>query len=88
MTTCATDKISGNEYCSIYSSVQVRSTGKSRFTNVSKKLLYIYTDLDGDGHVERYPLFDDALEDYYWRYNNNGLKVLQLRFYEIPTDVN
>ena len=35
-----------------------------------------------------YPLFDNALEDYFWSYDNNGLKLLQLRFYPVPTDVN
>ncbi len=63
------------------------NTGKSCFTNVSKELLYVYADVNGDGTVERYPLFDSALQDYYWQYDNNGLKVLQLRFYQVPTTV-
>ncbi|MBI4721004.1 MAG: hypothetical protein HY770_07265 [Chitinivibrionia bacterium] len=88
MTTCATDVATDVEYCSIYSSIQIRSTGKSSFVNVSRELLYIYADLNGDGAVERYPLFDEALRDYFWSYDNNGLKLLQLRFYEVPTDVN
>ena len=86
--TCATDPVTGEEVCSTLNQVFVRSKGKPTFENVSKALLYIYADLDGDGSVERYPLFDDRLEDYLWSYDNNGLKVLQLRFYEIPTDVN
>jgi hypothetical protein len=88
MTTCATDPITGVEVCSTEQLVLVRSKGKSSFSNVSKELLYIYVDLDGDGTVERYPLFDDALEGYFWDYDNNGLKLVQLRFYEMPTDVN
>ncbi len=68
--------------------VLVREKGKNSFTNVSKYLLYIYVDLDGDGQAERYSLFDEALQDYFWNYDNNGLKLAQLRFYEIPTDVN
>ena len=88
MTTCATEVETGDNICSSGSVVSVRSKGKSSFTNVSRDLLYIYADLDGNGTDERYPLFDDALEDYYWNYDNNGLKILQLRFYEIPTDVN
>lgn len=88
MTTCATEVATDIEYCSIYSSVQIRSKGKSSFSNVSRELLYIYADLDGDGRVERYPLFDEALRDYFWSYDNNGMKLLQLRFYEVPTDVN
>ncbi len=65
-----------------------RTKGHQKFVNVSKELLYIYYDLDGDGTAERYNLFNDALQDYFWSYDNNGLKLLQLRFYEIPTDVN
>ena len=87
MTTCGTDE-EDVEWCSIYSYVAIRNKGKSTFTNVSKELLYIYADMDGDDNVERYPLFDEALEDYYWQYDNNGLKLLQLRFYPETTDVN
>ena len=87
MTTCAEDEW-GDEYCSIYSVVLVRNKGKSSFTNVSKELLYIYVDYDLDGKIERYPLFDDTFEDYWWEYDNKGLKLAQLRFYPIPTDVN
>lgn len=86
-TTCATDPTTGDLYCSIYSSVQTRTRGKQTFTNVSKELLYIYADLNGDGTPERYNLFDTALQDYYWQYDNNGLRVLQLRFYDTSTTV-
>jgi hypothetical protein len=86
-TTCATDVATGEVYCSVYSSVQVRTKGKSSFTDVSRELLYVYADLDGDGTNERYNLFNDALQDYYWSYDNNGLKLLQLRFYEVSSTV-
>ena len=86
ITTCAEDEF-GQVYCSNEQLVLVRDKGKSTGRNVSKELLYIYADIDGGG-VQRYPLFDEALQDYYWSYDNNGLKLVQLRFYEIPTDVN
>lgn len=86
-TTCATDVVTGESYCSVYQMVLTRSTGKSTFTNVSKQLLYIYADLNGDGTPERYNLFNDALKDYFWNYDNHGLKLAQLRFYEISTTV-
>jgi hypothetical protein len=86
-TTCATDPTTGELWCSIYSSVLVRSGGKSTFQNVSKELLYVYADVDGDGTVERYNLFNSALDDYYWQYDNQGLRLAQLRFYEVATTV-
>lgn len=87
-TTCATDPTTGELYCSIESMVMVRNKGKSSFTNVSKQLLFVFADIDGDGVVDRVPLFDERLEDFFWQYDNTGLKLLQLRFYEVPTDVN
>ena len=86
-TTCFDDQQTSETYCSIYSMVLVRDKGKSTFTNVSKELLYVYADVNGDGTVERVPLFSDALDDYYWSYDNSGLKLAQLRFYEVPTTV-
>ncbi len=59
-----------------------------KFTDVSGSLLYVtlLADvLDGDGNVlleaGTYPLFDEAMEGYFWDYDNDGLKLLQLRFY-------
>jgi hypothetical protein len=86
-TTCATDPTTGDTFCSVFSSVQTRTKGKSSFTNVSRELLYIYADVNGDGTLERFPLFDAALQDYFWQYDNNGLKLLQYRFYPVPTTV-
>jgi hypothetical protein len=86
-TTCATDAATGETYCSVYTSVLTRTSGKQSFSNVSKELLYIYADLDGDGTVERVNLFGDELTDYYWQYDNSGLRLAQLRFYEVPTTV-
>ncbi len=77
-----------------------RTKGKPKFENVTQELLYIYTDVwagpgtDGIAGTDddvfdflRVPLFDDALEDYFWDYDNNGLKIVQLRFYPVPTTV-
>jgi hypothetical protein len=87
-TTCATDPTTGEEWCSVYSMVQVRNRGKTSFTDVSRDLLYIYADINADGNLERYNLFNDALKDYFWNYDNNGLKLLQLRFYQVTSNVN
>lgn len=86
--TCATDPLTMEEVCSTLNYVAVREGGRSKFTNVSQQLLFLYADLDGDGTDERYSLFDDRLQDYFWEYDNSGLKLLQLRFYEVVTNVN
>jgi len=28
-------------------------------------------------------LFDPVLQDFFWQYSNNGLRLLQLRFYPL-----
>ncbi len=86
-TTCATDPLTGEQWCSVYTMVAVREKGQSTFTDVSRDLLYIYIDLNADGVVERYNLFNSALQDYFWSYDNNGLKLLQLRFYPVASVV-
>lgn len=86
-TTCATDPGTGEEVCSLESLTVTRSKGKSTFRNVSNELLSIVVDITDDGidNPVRYPLFDEALQDYFWQYDNNGLKLLQLRFYPVET---
>jgi len=86
-TTCATDPIGGDIECSVISLDLTRSKGKSTFINASKFLLYVYADIDEDGTLERVPLFGDGLEDFYWDYDNRGLKLAQLRFYPCETTV-
>lgn len=76
-----------------------RMTGKSTFQNVTRDLLYVdycaaFTDTNGDGEftadectdVDQVPLFGVEADEFFWDYDNNGLKVAQLRFYEVPTD--
>lgn len=86
-TTCATDPVDNTEVCSVISLELNRDPGQTQFQNASKYLLYIYADIDDDGDLERVPLFDSALQGYFWDYDNNGLKVAQLRFYECSTTV-
>jgi len=99
MDTCATDPLTGEEVCSDYKVVKVRETGhgKQKFENVSKELLYIYAwvctavdPITGDciaWQYKRVPLFSSELQDYLWRYDNNGVRIAQLRFYEVFTQV-
>lgn len=88
LTTCATDLDTGEEVCSVGSAVLVRERGGSKFTNFSRELLFVSADLDGDGDVDRVPLFGDGLEDFFWEVDNQGLRLANMRFYPVPTDVN
>jgi hypothetical protein len=73
--------------------------GVAKFVNVSKDLLYVDycaawaagddgilgTTDDVCTDVNQIGLFSNDLISYLWSYDNEGLKVAQLRFYEIPT---
>jgi len=64
-------------------------------------LIWVDADDDGQGNVVegdpfdpddyywyiRVPIFDPLLQNEYWKYDNNGLKLFQIRFYPIETDV-
>jgi len=83
--TCAYDDSSGTEVlvCDAPGEVTLTSTkGKRTWDNVTRELLYLEYDIDGDGRKELIPLFDDALYGYFWEYDNNGLRLAQLRFYD------
>ena len=90
MTTCATDiTVTGPEagdICSILHEVFVRGTGKSSFRNVTTNLTTITLDAASAAALAcgstTVSLFDPCLLGYFWQYDNNGLKLLQLRFYE------
>ena len=76
------------ELCSDETLTLKRGKGKQAFQNVSKEVLTLVIDIDGDGMLERVGLFDEELYEYFWEYDNRGLKIAQLRFYPITTDVN
>ena len=90
ITSCYFDNQDQMEYCSSGGYiVNVTSHGNNnKFQNVTNELLYIWADVDGDGDLDRTELFSDPLDDYYWYYDNDGLKIAQLRFYpNVGTDV-
>lgn len=92
MTTCATgtgeDGVLGTGddeiVCSTENVLLVRDKGRSSFTNVTSELTTITADLDGDGSYETYQLFDSDMYDYFWNFENRGLRLAQLRFYPLP----
>ena len=85
--TCFVDTSTTETFCSLYQYVAVRSSGKSKFSNVSQQLLYVYYCDATTQKVVRVPLFSSPLYQYYWSYTNNGLQLAQLRFYQLSTNV-
>ena len=75
------------------SDITFRNKGKSTFQNVTAELLSIVfkVEVETNGVIQtvylRVPIFDESLEGEYWEYDNEGLKILQVRFYEWGTDV-
>ncbi len=86
MATCASDAL-GEVYCSQDTLRMSRQAGSSKFVNVSQQLLYIYADIDVDGDIDRVPLFDSRLADYYWQTDSVGRVHAQLRFCPVSTQV-
>lgn len=86
-TTCYEDEY-GEVVCSGDTLRLVRGRGRSKFQDVSKKLLTLWVDTDYDGIPDRrVGLFDEEAYQYFWDYDNQGLKLAQLRFYPISEDL-
>jgi hypothetical protein len=96
-TTCAAsfiDVAAGQIFCSDQSKMYLRSKGKSTFSNVTDQLLFLNVTIDSTAtpglaaclgvtgtQSMTVSLFNTCFQNYFWNYDNNGLKVLQLRFY-------
>ncbi len=93
ITTCATDitLTDPGTVCSTQNTVFVRETGHSKFQNVTDALTTIILDpVANAGAVTAcgattVSLFDPCLQGFFWQYDNNGLKLLQVRFYPNPS---
>lgn len=94
ITTCAIDEgLDGQPntaddtfQCSLGETVHVeRNRGKSTFDNVTKELLTLCLDTDADKVCDtRTQLFSSEFYQYFWDYDNHGLRLAQLRFYATP----
>jgi len=90
MQTCYLDQQTQEEVCNTGNAIaNVTAQGDdNKFQNVTKQLMYVWADINGDGTLDRVELFSDPLDTYYWYYDNFGLKIAQLRFYPgVGTDV-
>lgn len=91
MTTGAYTDLAGNQWIMSYESVTFKQSGGTvnrdsppKFADVTKELLTLWLDTDGDGVPDtRVGIFDDRYEGYFWDYDNNGVKHVQLRFYPV-----
>lgn len=95
MTTCA-DVLNEDTgffelQCSLDSSVQTRERGQSVWNDVTQDLTSMVIDLcvdwDDEGNCletdsTRISLFAGDTEEWFWNYANDGLRLLQLRFYQ------
>ena len=82
--TCGTDD-TGALVCSTGGALFTRGKGKSGFFDVTASLTTVNACFDVAGVVtcETISLFNPDLQDYFWQYSNNGLRLLQLRFYPL-----
>ena len=91
--TCATfiDPTTGATtiLCSTDNEVFVRGTGKSNFRNVTTALTTISLVPGSAAELAcgtpTVSLFATCLQDFLWQYDNNGLRLLQIRFYPNPS---
>jgi len=88
ITTCATAP-DGTFVCSSENKILARSKGKQLFTNVTRMLTTMqnvcFNTVDAAGNVvqtcESVSLFSGGFQNFLWQYDNNGLKLAQVRFY-------
>ncbi len=84
MKTCIEDlDLPGGYLCSVgdYTLHLERKNGKSNWDNVTEELLFVSANFDTDPTNEHVQIFDPMFDSYYWQYDNQGLKLVQLRFY-------
>jgi hypothetical protein len=81
------DTMTVEEWCSSEKVVVARVAGSSPATDITPQATTVCYDADGDGDIDREPIFSDANKDYLWKYDNSGLRLAQLRFYPIAGDV-
>jgi len=87
MMLCGLDD-AGEKVCGLDNQLKLDASGRpAKFENVTANLLYLYNVTIDGVFYKRIPLFSDILQDYFWNYDNKGLKLLQLRFYHCDTVV-
>ena len=81
ITTCAFDTTTSTEVCNTDQLLMRNKPNK--FIDVTPTLTSL-VGASGPAGIENYPLFAAGFQGFFWDYDNNGNKVLQLRFYLSP----
>jgi hypothetical protein len=80
LATCFVDTTLNETFCNTGALVvSLSKVTPPKFTNVSKQLLSVCVNSVTE------PIFANPLFNYFWQYDNQGLRLVQLRFYPIPT---
>lgn len=90
MTSCFTETLTNSTWCNAGSLVVSlnRLAGGQKFVNVSKELLQVCANVSTDPttvNLQLVPLFSALGTNYFWQYDNTGLKLAQMRFYPLVT---
>jgi len=86
MKLCGTDPSDNLDVCNTGTNIlDLKKLQPNKFQNVTAQLLYLFDVTVNGTHYQRIQLFDPLLEGYYWNYDNHGLKLAQLRFYDCAT---
>jgi hypothetical protein len=89
MTTCAT--LSGDLMCSTEREVKSRTKGRTLYADVTDELGSMVVDVCVDlvdnvclaWETMRISLFSGDTKDWFWNYANDGVRLVQLRFYDV-----
>jgi len=82
ITLCAYDQTTLTDICNT-DEILMRNK-PNKFTDLTKTLTTLVGATGPGGTVGNYPLFADGFSGFFWDYDNNGNKILQLRFYLTP----
>ena len=80
-----TDSSDNATFCSTENVIRLRNSKKRPYRNVTNQLTTMTGDFDGDPSTPDTTLrvFDDALQGYFWDYDTDGVRRVQLRFYPV-----
>ena len=92
MASCFTELSTATTWCNsgdlVVNLNRVSGGTNQKFVDVSKQLLQVCADVNSDPTIttlQLVPLFSTLGTDYFWQYDNDGLKLAQMRFYPIYT---